>query len=396
MLPNSRFFFLLLFSCFCLGCTSPEKLLETGQYDQAFRAALNKLAGKKKKAEWVAVLEEAFARATERDMLEAERLKREGNPARLPEVTTLYESIAQRQQALRPLLPLRDENGRIAQFDLVEIDALLRESRRDAAEYLYTRAQRHLDAAAQGNKEEARQAYRLLLQTRDMIPGTFRDRDRLIDDAIYLGTTRIFAEFDLRAPVILPATFADDLYAFYLEGWNDEWTQFYLYPMEDAEMDAKFILRINQAQISPERLQERERNFSRQIEEGKKDMLDDDGNIVRDTLGRPIQVPNLVTVTARMLQTFQNKAARMQVETEWVDLHSGRIVDRQRRNAEAVFENVFARCRGDERAIDSDLRYLCRQDFRPFPPDATMLFDAAASLRPEIQGWLRTVMGGRW
>ncbi|MCB9288621.1 MAG: hypothetical protein H6560_15035, partial [Lewinellaceae bacterium] len=57
-----------LLAIFALSsCTSPQKLLESGNYDQAVYLAVKRLSGKKnKKDKYVLALEEAFEKANER------------------------------------------------------------------------------------------------------------------------------------------------------------------------------------------------------------------------------------------------------------------------------------------------------------------------------------------
>ena len=63
------------------SCSSPSKLVDTGDYDQAIQLAIQRLAGKKEKKEiYVQVLEEAFAKVTARDMEAADRFKASGRP----------------------------------------------------------------------------------------------------------------------------------------------------------------------------------------------------------------------------------------------------------------------------------------------------------------------------
>ena len=59
------------------SCVSAEKLVETGNYDQAIALAQRKLSGKQRKnPKLVLAAEEAFAKITVREMRELERLQR--------------------------------------------------------------------------------------------------------------------------------------------------------------------------------------------------------------------------------------------------------------------------------------------------------------------------------
>ncbi|MFN9680534.1 MAG: hypothetical protein ACK56V_02870, partial [Bacteroidota bacterium] len=107
-------FFLLVTS---FSCTSIEKLVDSGQYDKAIYYATNKLSGAKvNKVEYVKGLETAFKKATEKDMTYIDKLKNEGNPESWETILSIYNIISDRQEQIRPLLPLTDENGKKANF----------------------------------------------------------------------------------------------------------------------------------------------------------------------------------------------------------------------------------------------------------------------------------------
>lgn len=67
---------------------------------------------KKGNQPYVYLLEEAFAKATERDLDQINFLKKDGNPAHLEEIYQLYQNLQSRQERIKPLLPLPliDEN----------------------------------------------------------------------------------------------------------------------------------------------------------------------------------------------------------------------------------------------------------------------------------------------
>ena len=113
--------FLLLFVL--SSCTSPQKLVESGNYDDAVYLAVKRLSGKKnKKEKYVLALEEAFQKATVRDMRLAERLKREGLPENWPKINDAYRRIRNRQERVAPLLPLISKEGIRADFRFVKVD----------------------------------------------------------------------------------------------------------------------------------------------------------------------------------------------------------------------------------------------------------------------------------
>ena len=155
---------LFIFATFLLlqltACVSPEKLLDSGEYDQAILLGVKKLKGKKKKKQkYVLAVEEAFARVTARDMRAAASLEKEGRPGNWPKINQIYRNIQRRQDRITPLLPLVAAEGYKADFKFVRVGDLEKESREKAAEYLYTDAQQLLEQGTKGDKLAAREAY---------------------------------------------------------------------------------------------------------------------------------------------------------------------------------------------------------------------------------------------
>ena len=138
-------FFLLMAS---ISCTSIEKLVDTGQYDKAIYFSTNKLSGAKvKKVEYVRGLETAFKKATDKDMAYIEKLKNEGNPESWETILSVYATISNRQESIRPLLPLTDENGKKANFLFVNTNDLEKEAKEQTINFLYSSAKDFLQEA---------------------------------------------------------------------------------------------------------------------------------------------------------------------------------------------------------------------------------------------------------
>ena len=143
--PFFVFFLLMTF----ISCTSIEKLVDSGQYDKAIYFATNKLSGAKvNKVEYVKGLETAFKKATEKDMTYIDKLKNEGNPESWETILSIYNIISDRQEQIRPLLPLTDENGKKANFLFVNTNDLEKEAKEQTINFLYSSAKDFLQEAA--------------------------------------------------------------------------------------------------------------------------------------------------------------------------------------------------------------------------------------------------------
>ena len=103
---------LLLIAILIQSCSSvkkTEQALNTGNNDQAYNIALNKLRtnkGKKGKQPYILMLEQAYAKVVDRDKNAVAYLEREGNPANLEKMYNTYVALKNRQERIKPLLHL--------------------------------------------------------------------------------------------------------------------------------------------------------------------------------------------------------------------------------------------------------------------------------------------------
>jgi len=111
--------FVILTSC---GIKQTQNLLSSGNYDEAINNSISNLRTNKDKKgnqEYVYLLEEAFAKAKERDLNSINLLVKDNNPANFEKIYTTYLQLNNRQEKIKPLLPLKLLNeGRNAIFPL--------------------------------------------------------------------------------------------------------------------------------------------------------------------------------------------------------------------------------------------------------------------------------------
>ena len=367
------------------SCSSPRKMVEQGNYDDVIAKTISKLAGKKnKRREHVQALEEAFQRATDNDMRLAARLKAERRTGYWERVYDTYRRVRSRQDRIEPLLPLVDQDGVEATFRFVKLDGLIAEARRNAAEDIYREAVDLLSASRQGDKNAARNAFQKL-ERLERFDRNYKDARQLQQDALELGRTYILFKMTNEAPAILPVAFEKELLAIGTYDLESRWRSYHVNPVSQVQYDYEVIIKLTEIEVSPELVREREYEDTREIEDGFDYVLDERGNVMKDTAGNDIKVVRNVLIRARVLESFQSKAARVGGRVEIYNLRTRNLVESQRFDAEALFENYFAVFDGDERALSDESKANCGSQPLPFPPDEILLLDAAERLKPIIK-----------
>ena len=382
-------FFLLMAS---ISCTSIEKLVDTGQYDKAIYFSTNKLSGAKvKKVEYVRGLETAFKKATDKDMAYIEKLKNEGNPESWETILSVYATISNRQESIRPLLPLTDENGKKANFLFVNTNDLEKEAKEQTINFLYSSAKDFLqEARSTKDRIPARKAYDALLRLKNY-SARFMDVPQLEREARELGTTKILVNVQNYSQAVLPAGLEDEILRLGFRDLDREWQKFDAYPERNREYDLGITLILSNVQVSPGSVSEKSFSEKKEIPDGFQYVLDEKGNVKKDTAGNDIKLPKTKVIEAQILEVFQSKSAGLSGRLEVIDLHTKGVRESRDINAVAIFENRAASFKGDERALTEDTKKRLGNRPAVFPTDAILLLEAARKLRPLVISELRKI-----
>ena len=115
----TSFLALLLIITGC-GVKQTRSMLTSGDYDGAIQNAVTGLQGNKNakgKQDYVYLLEEAYAKAKERDLRNIASWFKDTNPNNLEKIFDTYVLLNNRQEMIRPILPLKlIKEGRNASF----------------------------------------------------------------------------------------------------------------------------------------------------------------------------------------------------------------------------------------------------------------------------------------
>jgi hypothetical protein len=372
-----------------LACSSPAKILETGRYDDVIDLSVRRLAGKAQKKEaLVAVLEAAFAKATQLDMDRAAELKESGRPEDWERVYAIYRNVERRQDKIAPLLPLVDESGKKAVFRFVQLNDLQKEAREEAAAALYNDALRLVEIARRSSDKEAARRALGQLERISQYYRSYRDCDILLAEARDLGTTYVLVAMENRAPVVLPLGLEADILQLGFGNQRDKWRVFHTIPEDGRVYDYQVAYILIDVENSPEVVRERQYEESKEVQDGFVYVLDERGNVRKDTAGNDIKTPKMVQVKAFVVEQIQYKLVRLSGRLVLSDLRNNTIIETQDLGAESVFEHYASTFRGDPRALSEDSKRRIGNRPIPFPSDEYLIYEAAKRLKPLIRAKL--------
>lgn len=107
--------------------------------------------------------------------------------------------------------------------------------------------------------------------------------------------------------------------------------------------------------------------------------------LLKDSLGNDIKIDKIIDVRAQFVEVIQTKSAQVIADVVYTDLKQNRIIDTFTIDSGFVFENVFGRFKGDERALDATDRTLVRQVQIGFPSDEQMVYDTGEDLKLKLK-----------
>lgn len=367
------------------GVKQTQTLLSNGNYDAAIDNAINSLSSNKTakgKQDYVYLLEEAFAKAKARDINTLDLLKKENNPANYERIFNLYTQLRNRQERIKPLLPLPlHKEGRNAIFPMDDYSDQIVVSKSNLSGYLYSNAKKLMGST---NKMDFRQAFDDLMYL-DKLNPNYQDVRSLMDQAQLKGTDFVHVYTKNETNMVIPARLQDDLLDFSTYGINDKWTVYHNNKQKNIKYDFGMIVNFRQINISPEQVKEKQFIKEKQIKDGVKTLLDNNGNVVKDSLGNPIKVDNFKTISVNIYEFTQFKSCQVTAKVDYIDFRNNQLIDAFPVTSEFIFDYIYANYNGDKRACDdSYYQYFDRRSV-PFPSNEQMVYDTGEDLKAKLK-----------
>ncbi len=385
---------LLVITTITFSCSSvkkTEKALNTGNYDQAINIALSKLRtnkDKKGKQPYILMLEQAYAKVTDRDKSAVVFLEKEENPANLERIYNTYLSLKKRQERIKPLLPLYiADEGRNANFFIDNYDQKIINTKEKLSGYLYNNAKALLSSARK--KSEYRNTYEDLVYL-DKITPDYKNTREMIEEAHQKGTDFVKVTMQNSTNVIIPKRLESDLLNFSTYGLDDLWTVYHSKPQRSILYDYAMVVDLREINISPEQIKERQLEKERLVKDGWEYLLDENDEIVVDDKGEKVKVDKMVKVRCEYYEFTQFKAANVVGNVQYKNLKTKQLLDAFPIASEYVFQHIYANYNGDKRALeDSLLGYLGLKSVQ-FPSNEQMVYDSGEDLKNKIKKIITT------
>lgn len=370
---------LLLVLTSCSGRKQIESAISHGNYDLAIANALRKLENnkdKKRKQDYIVMLEDAYYKVLEEDLQSIEHLKKDGNPEQYKAIYEMYVDLDKRQNAIKRVLPLKI-NGKNLELKFNDYSSEIVEYRYKTSDYLIDEGIALLDSE---NKYDARKAYKIFSYIERINPN-FEETRHLLTEAHEKGTDYVSVSIENQTHQIIPQQLEVDLLNFNTYGLNQFWTVYHSDVVNNIDYDFGLQLQLKQINVSPEQVNTIQKLRERQIIDSKEFKKDRNGNFVSDSLGNKIKIDKIINVRARYFETHQFKSTHVMADVVYTNLKTNQTIDIFPIDSEFIFEHTYATFRGDKRALKQRDRELIRSRPLYFPTDAQMVYDTGEDLK---------------
>jgi hypothetical protein len=363
------------------GCSSPEKLLQQGNYDGIIEKSVKNLIKKPESSEDAMMLDKAYKLANERDLERIKYLKIENNPNTWDEMLSLYNNLKNRQASVKRVLPLHIGNETI-QYPYVDFDAEIVAAKRKAAEYYNSHGRKLMENK---DKESFRQAYYELVRAKNYSGDSYYDLDQIISEAKYQGMSRVLIGVVNKTILNLPQEFTDGLVAVNARELNSEWVEYYTRKLdENVSYDYYVDIILQTINVSQDLTKDRDFIEKRRIDDGFEYVLDAKGNVMKDTSGNDIKIKKYKEVQCTVIETRQLKDCNITGEIEFMSVNPQALIKKQPIAAGTHFEYVSARAIGDVNALSAETKKMIEAKPIPFPDDIQMILDCTEALKKSI------------
>ena len=367
------------------SCTNPDKLVESGNYDAAIDYCVRKLAGKKKKAEIVNALELAFDKANSRDMRQIKQIQARDRKEEFYKIIDLARLIDRRQSLINPLLPLYDENGYKSEFNFVRTDILIEDSKKKSAEYWYAEGKKRLaKARTTRDKIDGREAYHAFNKVGEFLKN-YKDTNNYREESRNLGIVHYLLTINEQSNVVMPTQMRNDILNINLSDLNSLFRIYHKKPIDGLDYDGEIVLSIDNVIFSPESVNTREFEEEREIKDGMRYVLDEDGNVAKDSLGNDIKEDNYIIISALLMESKQFKSAVVEARADFYNSITRQKMRSVKVGSESNFVHFSTRLlAGDKRAVSKETRRRLGVGLIAFPSNEMLLMNSASDIRGNL------------
>ena len=363
------------------GCSPIKKInnnVVSGEFDKAINktiSELKKIKNKKKKIQYELILKDIYNRAVVNSKDKISRFKKDGNPEFFDDIYFEYDKLIKRQNKLKNLSSER------LNFNFENYDSELINFRYKTSDYFLKISNSFI---SNNNKFDYRKAYNYLTVIESINPN-YLDTRSLIKLCLVKGKDYILLNVLNESKSVLFEDLEKDILNIKGYDLNSIWKSFFTKNDSfEGTYDFYIDLAFKSFIISPERLVQKEGFSEKNIVDGLTYKLDDEGNVMKDSLGNDIKVDKLIKISVKSIESIQSKSAKVLAEIRFIDKKKN-IIEKFPLESEFWFRNRFLEYDGDKRVLTKEQIKLSKNRFMPFPPDEVLIFNNSENIKRKMK-----------
>jgi hypothetical protein len=364
------------------GCGSSKKQLQKGNYDAAIDKAVKQLRKDPGDVKQIDILTQSYRVANDQDNERIRLLKTEGRADGWDEIYQIYKGMNDRQSLVRTVTPL-NYNGKSVDFPYVDSIPEMVGAKRKAADFYFAHGNELMKS---GLKESYRQAFNEYVRAKQYV-GDYEGIDNKIQEAKFLGMSKVLITLRNSSLLKFPAEFEQDLLALDLPRLNTDWVEYHTQNLDaNTKYDYYENVNVKIVAVSPDQTVQRDSVIKRRVDDGFTYILDKNGNVMKDSLGNDIKQKKYKTLQCALVETIQTKACRIDGDIEVIQLNPDKVLKKDPIGAQSNFENISSRALGDIQALNQQQLDRTKTTVVPFPTDIDMVLRCSESLKMAIRG----------
>lgn len=369
------------------ACKSPAKLVEQGDYDKAIERSIKKMLRGNAKNDDKQTLDKAYNLANTADEEQIRLLKTEGKPENWERIYFAYRRLDNRQKEVRKVLPF-EIGSKVYNYPQVDYSDQMVEAQIKAAEYFYAHGKQLM---RNGTKQGYRSAYSEFLKVKKYRESAYPDLYGLIEEAKELGTSRVLVDVANYTEIRFGNDYYDELLSVNPSSVESSWVEYY-YGRTDRtrNFDYTITIELKNALFSPESISSTEILRERKVSDGFRYILDERGNVKKDSLGNDIKVPKYRYIRCTLVEREQYKEVTIEANVRYRQTSPVKMLRSESIAATSIFTHVTARAIGDTKALTPEDMELLHAAPLPFPDDISMLYDCLEPLKQSLSEVLRS------
>jgi len=369
----------------CGGTKKTENAITSGNYDQAFDIAVQKLTkDKNKNVKQIPFLKEAYDKAVTRDLAEIRRLKSQNNPANLELIYKKYMSLDVRQDEIILLQPLNFE-GKEVTFKTKDYSKNISTSKKNYSDQMYNTTLPLMN----NSKENARKAFKILEEIQVINPNYRSDLSSQIVNAKKRGSDYVYIVLHNNVKSQLQdstsLSILNNFSKIRTGDFSNKWVVVHDKKDNSISYNYQADIFLDKITAIPEKTNTQEVNQEKEVQTGWNYKVDSNGNRVKDKDGNDIKNPKMGKINAKVIIYQQIKSTVLDGKVTMKNLRTGANVGTTPLNGEAKLENVYGTYTGDPKAIDQKYHDALNKKRAAFPKDDAFNKFALQTFKQKIE-----------